>query len=207
MNPGSKTTPVQLNPPQRRNAVFLDRDGTICEEVGYIDSIARLQLIPRSAAAIKLLNDRGFKVVMVTNQSGVARGFFPEEFLEELHAELKRRLREEGAYLDRIYYCPHHPEEGKAPYLQVCDCRKPASGLLLKAAQDLDLNLSTAYMIGDHFSDVECAQGIGAQGILLLTGHGRQALAQKESWAQPPAFVASDLFEAVNWILSNSGKQ
>ena len=191
----------------RHRAVFLDRDGTICEEVGYIDSIARLQLIPRSAAAIKLLNDRGFKVVVVTNQSGVARDFFPEEFLEELHAELRRQLREEGAHLDGIYYCPHHPDEGKAPYLRVCDCRKPASGLLLQAARDLSLDLSTAYMIGDHFSDVECAQGIGAQGILLLTGHGLEALRQKEKWTRPPALIASDLFEAVNWILSNSGKQ
>jgi D-glycero-D-manno-heptose 1,7-bisphosphate phosphatase len=207
MNAKPNAVILPLNHPQGQIAVFLDRDGTICEEVGYIDSIERLQLIPRSAAAIKLLNDRGFKVVMVTNQSGVARGFFPEEFLEELHAELRRQLGEEGAQLDGIYFCPHHPDEGKARYLQVCDCRKPASGLLLQAAQDLSLDLSTAYMIGDHFSDVECAQRVGAQGILLLTGHGRQALTQKENWAQPPAFIAGDLFEAVNWILSNSGKQ
>jgi D-glycero-D-manno-heptose 1,7-bisphosphate phosphatase len=188
---------------KKNRAVFLDRDGTICEEVGYIDSIERLHLIPRSAAAIKLLNERGFRVVMVTNQSGVARGFFPEAFLEELHAELRRRLREEGAYLDGIYYCPHHPVEGKAPYLQVCDCRKPASGLLHHAAHDFNLDLSASYVIGDHFSDVECAQGVGARGILLLTGHGQDALAQKERWSKPPAFVASDLFEAVNWILSH----
>jgi D-glycero-D-manno-heptose 1,7-bisphosphate phosphatase len=207
MNPEFKTTPAPLNHLQRRNAVFLDRDGTICEEVGYIDSISRLELIPRSAAAIKLLNKRGLKVVMVTNQSGVARGFFPEEFLEKLHAELKRRLREEGASLDGIYYCPHHPEEGKAPYLQVCDCRKPAPGLLMQAARELDLDLSTSYMIGDHFSDVECGQGVGARGILLLTGHGREALRQKENWTRPPALIASDLFEAVKWILSNSGEQ
>ncbi|MDH4266814.1 MAG: HAD family hydrolase [Deltaproteobacteria bacterium] len=192
---------------KKNRAVFLDRDGTICEEVGYIDSIERLRLIPRSAAAIKLLNDREFKVVVVTNQSGVARGFFPEELLEELHGELSRQLREEGAHLDGIYYCPHHPHEGNAPYVQVCNCRKPASGLLLRAAFDLGLDLSASYMVGDHFSDVECAQGVGAQGILLLTGHGRQALARKENLARPPALIASDLFEAVNWIVSNSGKQ
>ena len=192
---------------QKHRAVFLDRDGTICEEVGYIDSIERLRLIPGSVAAIKVLNDWGFKVVMVTNQSGVARGFFPERLLEELHAKLSRKLREEGAYLDGIYYCPHHPSEGSAPYVQVCACRKPAPGLLLRAAQDLDLDLSASYMIGDHFSDVECAQGVGAQGILLLTGHGSKAIAQKENWARPPSFIASDLFEAVNWIVSNLGKQ
>ena len=192
---------------EKNRAVFLDRDGTICEEVGYIDSIERLQLIPRSAEAIRLLNERGFKVVVVTNQSGVARGFFPESFLEELHAELKRRLQEEGAHLDGIYYCPHHPDEGKPPYLRVCDCRKPASGLLLQAARDLALDLSSAYVIGDHFSDVECAQRVGARGILLLTGHGSQTLAQKESWTRLPAFIAPDLFEAVKWILSDPGNQ
>jgi D-glycero-D-manno-heptose 1,7-bisphosphate phosphatase len=207
MNPQPITCNPQLPASKGHIAVFLDRDGTICEEVGYIDSIERLRLIPRSAAAIKLLNDRGFKVVGVTNQSGVARGFFPEELLEELHAELSRQLREEGAHLDGIYYCPHHPSDGNAPYVQVCNCRKPASGLLLQAAQDLGLDLSASYMIGDHFSDVECAQGVGAQGILLLTGHGNQALAQKENWARPPSFIASDLFEAVNWIVSNAGKQ
>ncbi len=186
----------------QNQVVFLDRDGTICEEVGYIDSAEKLSLIPGSAEAIKLLNDRGFKVVVVTNQSGVARGFFSESFLEELHAELKRRLQAQGAHLDGIYYCPHHPDEGKVPYLRICDCRKPGSGLLLQAARDLALDLSGAYVIGDHFSDVECAHGVGARGILLLTGHGRQALAQRESWTRAPAFIASDLFAAVNWILS-----
>ncbi|HEX9973234.1 MAG TPA: HAD family hydrolase, partial [bacterium] len=134
----------QLPVSKKHKAVFLDRDGTICEEVGYLDSIERLRLLPRSAAAIRLLNDRRFKIVVVTNQSGVARGFFHEERLEEIHAELCRKLRDEGAYLDGIYYCPHHPSVGNGPYVQVCDCRKPASGLLQRAARELELDLSAS---------------------------------------------------------------
>jgi D-glycero-D-manno-heptose 1,7-bisphosphate phosphatase len=185
----------------------LDRDGTICEEVGYLDSIERLRLISGSAEAIRALNEQGFKVVIVTNQSGIARGFFPEEFLEKLHAELSRQLQEKGAFLDRIYYCPHHPSEGNAPYLQVCACRKPAPGLLLQAAKDLNIDLSVSYMIGDHISDIECGQSVGAQTILLLTGHGSEAMEKIKSRPQPPSYVAADLFEAVRWIMQHPEKK
>jgi D-glycero-D-manno-heptose 1,7-bisphosphate phosphatase len=184
----------------------MDRDGTICEEVGYLDAVERLRLIPRAGAAIKLLNDRGLKSVVVTNQSGVARGFFSESRLQELHRELGRQLREQGAYLDGIYYCPHHPSEGKEPYLKVCDCRKPASGLLLQAAVDLGLDLRSSYVIGDHDSDVECAQRVGAKGILVLTGHGGDFLAQTESRPVPPSFIAPDLYAAVEWVIGNVEK-
>jgi len=196
----------QLRTFKRHRAVFMDRDGTICEEVGYLDSIERLRLIPRSGAAIKLLNDRGLKAVVVTNQSGVARGFFPESLLPELHAELARQLRQEGGHLDGIYYCPHHPSEGNEPYLRVCDCRKPASGLLLRAAADLGLDLQASYVIGDHYSDVECGQRVGAKGILVLTGHGGEALAQKGNWGTPPDYIAPDLYAAVEWVISSVKK-
>lgn len=184
-------------------AVFLDRDGTICEDVGYLDSVEGMRLIPRAGAAIKLLNERGFKTVVVTNQSGVAKGFFSEWRLMELHVEMVRQLKEEGAHIDRIYYCPHHPTEGNDPYLQVCNCRKPACGLLFQAATDLRLNLRASYMIGDHYSDVECGHRVGAQGILVLTGHGAGAMAQRENWLTPPSFIAADLYLAVDWILGN----
>jgi D-glycero-D-manno-heptose 1,7-bisphosphate phosphatase len=187
-------------------AVFLDRDGTICEEVGYLDSVERLRLIPGSAAAIKSLNDRGLKAVVVTNQSGVARGFFPESRLRELHGELERQLGKEGAHLDGIYYCPHHPIEGSDPYLKVCECRKPASGLLFQAAANLGLDLKVSYVIGDHYSDVECAQRVGAKGILVLTGHGGDSLAEKETWPLPPAYIAPDLYAAVQWVIGNVEK-
>jgi D-glycero-D-manno-heptose 1,7-bisphosphate phosphatase len=181
----------------------MDRDGTICEEVGYLDSIERFRLLPRAAEAIKLLNGRGLKAVVVTNQSGVARGFFSESLLQELHEELVRQLRQEGGHLDGIYYCPHHPSEGNQPYLRVCDCRKPAPGLLLRAAKDLGLDLQASYGIGDHYSDVECAQRVGAKGILVLTGHGGGSLAEKENWRTPPDYIAPDLYAAVEWVIEN----
>ncbi len=186
----------------KHRVVFLDRDGTICEEVGYLDSVDQMKLIPRSGEAVALLNRKGFKVVVITNQAGVARGFFPEAILEDLHAQMIRLLKTEGAEVDGIYYCPHHPTDGSPPYLRECKCRKPATGLLEKAAADLNLDLSSAFMIGDHFSDVECGQRIGAETVLLLTGHGREALAKKESWPKPPSHIAADLYEAVQWILN-----
>jgi D-glycero-D-manno-heptose 1,7-bisphosphate phosphatase len=206
MNPQRVTPHSPLTPTRGHRAVFLDRDGTICEEVGYLDSIERLHLIPGSAAAIKLLNERGLKAVVVTNQSGVARGFFSELRLQEVHRELERLLRLEGAFLDGIYYCPHHPSDGTEPYLGVCDCRKPASGLLLRAAADLGLDLRASYVIGDHHSDVECAQRVGAKGILVLTGHGENSRAETESWQLPPVYTALDLYAAVRWVIRDMGK-
>jgi D,D-heptose 1,7-bisphosphate phosphatase len=189
---------------KKNRVVFLDRDGTLCEEVGYLSSVEQMRLIPRSGEAVRLLNQKGYKVVVITNQAGVARGFFPEAVLEGLHAEMTRQLREEGAYLDGIYYCPHHPLDGFPPYRQECNCRKPATGLLERAAADLNLDLLSGYMIGDHFSDVECGQRVGAETVLLLTGHGQEALAKRESWPRPPSFIATDLYEAVLWVLGKS---
>ena len=191
----------------KNRTVFLDRDGTICEEVGYIDSIEQMKLIPRSGEAVRLLNQSGFKVVVITNQAGVARGFLPESRLQQLHAELNRQLREKGAYVDAIYYCPHHPTEGTPPYLLECDCRKPATGLLHRAASDLGLDLPSSYMIGDHFSDVECGQRVGAETVLLLTGHGQDTLAKRETWMKPPSYIAADLYEAVQWVLRHSERE
>lgn len=190
-------------------AVFMDRDGTICEEVGYLDSVERFRLLPGSAAAIKLLNDRGLKAVVVTNQSGVARGYFPESRLKELHDELCRQLRRGAeAFLDGIYYCPHHPSEGEAAYRRICDCRKPAAGLLLKAAEDLGLDLTASYMVGDRLEDLECGYRVGARGILVLTGYGKEELeSQKAKLETQPSFVAGDLYEAVKWIIANVEKR
>ena len=193
---------------QKKNiAVFLDRDGTVCEEVGYLSSVTQMQLIPRSGKAIRKLNERGFKIIIVTNQAGVARGFFPESILPALHAEMERLLREEGAHIDGLFFCPHHPTEGIPPYRIACDCRKPAPGLLLKAASKFGVDLTSSYMVGDHLSDVECGQRVGAQAILLLTGHGREQLERMASLPVPPSHIAEDLFEAVEWILDREGKQ
>ncbi|MEK7374927.1 MAG: HAD family hydrolase, partial [Thermodesulfobacteriota bacterium] len=140
---------------KKQAAVFLDRDGTINEEVGYLDRIEKLRLIPGAAEAIRLINESGMKAIVVTNQSGVARKFFDEASVDEVHARLRDMLRAEGAFLDGVYYCPHHPTEGRGDYLRTCDCRKPAPGLLLRAAEELQLDLARSYMVGDTLKDIE----------------------------------------------------
>src|SRR5512146_2027012 len=128
---------------QRVNrAVFLDRDGTVNEEVGYLGDIEKLVLIPGVARAIRRLRDAGFKIVLVTNQSGVARGYFPETLVHEAHARLDALLKAEGATIDAVYYCPHHPTGGNSEYTVDCDCRKPRTGLLDRAVKDLNIDVS-----------------------------------------------------------------
>lgn len=188
-------------PEGRNRAVFLDRDGTICEEVGYMDSLDQMKLIPGSGEAVRLLNEHGFKIVVVTNQAGVARGFVPESILAPLHEEMKRQLKEKGASVDAIYYCPHHPTMGVAPYLTDCSCRKPGTALLEEAAREFDIDLRASYMIGDHYSDIRCGQNAGARTVLLLTGHGKDTLTGRDGWEKPPSHIAADLHEAVQWVL------
>ena len=213
----------------RRAAVFLDRDGTINEEVGYLDRMEKLQLIPGAAEAIRLINESGMKTVVVTNQSGVARGIFTESFVAETHARLGKMLRAEGASLDGIYYCPHHPTEGLGDYLRVCECRKPAPGLLLRAAAELHLDPARSYMVGDTLKDIEAGGRAGAQGILVRTGYGEEAAAelgpdekplkngdmmphrvpiekggaQGETGIVRPVHIAGDILAGVQWILRN----
>ena len=189
-------------------AVFLDRDGTINEEVGYVNHIDRFTLLPRVEPAIRLLNDHGFKAVVVTNQSGVARGYFPESLIHQVHEKMEGLLREKGARLDGIYYCPHHPEAGLPPYRQRCRCRKPETGLIEEAVRQLDIDCSRSYMVGDRGKDVEFAHRIGAKGILVLTGYGKGEWEYCQSeWGKRPDHVAQDLFDAVQWILQEEEGQ
>jgi D-glycero-D-manno-heptose 1,7-bisphosphate phosphatase len=180
-------------------AVFLDRDGTINEEVGYLDHLEKFKMIPGTAEAIRRINVSGLKAVVVTNQSGIGRGFFSESFVREVHARLQEALKEKGAFIDAFYFCPHHPTEGKGAYLTSCDCRKPQPGLLLMAAEDLDLDLKRSYMVGDMPKDVETARKVGAKGILVKTGYGSQQAAEEVR----PDYLAEDLLDAVNWILKD----
>jgi len=179
-------------------AVFMDRDGTLNEEVGYLDRLDKLRLIPGAAAAVRLINERGWKAVVVTNQSGIARGFFDEKFVAAVHDEMARLLRGEGAAIDGFYFCPHHPTEGIGGYRQSCSCRKPAPGLLLQAAAELSIDLSRSWMIGDMPKDVEAGQRAGAKGILVRTGYGRSV----EPGATKPDFIATDILEAVRRLLA-----
>ncbi len=181
----------------KRPVVFLDRDGTINEEVGYLNHISRFRLLPRVGEALKLLKEAGFATVVVTNQSGIARGFFPESLVREVHHLLQEELSRFGAQLDGIYYCPHHPDEG-------CLCRKPRPGLIQKAASDLDLDLSRAYVVGDRFTDLLLAREINACGVLVLTGYGRGELTYYlPRIGLEPDLVAEDLWEAAQKIIAH----
>lgn len=186
-----------------KGAVFLDRDGTVSEEAGYINHIDRFKIYPWTLEAVRKLNDAGVPVFLITNQSGVARGYFPEELVKEVHRKLCDSLARSGAFLDDIYYCPHHPEGREAAYRMLCDCRKPAPGMLLKAARDHDIDLSLSFVIGDRYVDVETGFRAGARGVLVLSGYGRgEYLYQKDLWPRPPDHIAENLVAAVDWVLS-----
>ena len=185
-----------------RRDVFMDRDGTINDEVGYVNHLVRFVLLPGVGEAIRLLNQHGLKTVIITNQSGVARGYFPESLIHLVHQRMQEFLKREGAYLDGIYYCPHHPDVGSPPYRQKCRCRKPETGLVDEASKSLDLDCSKSYMIGDRGNDLEFAHRIGARGILVLTGYGKGEWEYCQNrWKVKPEYVAQDLYEAAQWIL------
>ncbi|OPY10322.1 MAG: D-glycero-beta-D-manno-heptose-1,7-bisphosphate 7-phosphatase [Syntrophus sp. PtaB.Bin001] len=186
-------------------AVFLDRDGTINEEVGFLDCLERLKLFPDTPSAVRLINERGMKVVVATNQSGIARGYFTEAVVEMLHDHIQKRLQAKGAHIDRFYYCPHHPTEGRGSYRIVCACRKPEAGMLRQAAEEMGLDLSRSYLIGDKATDIEAAARAGVKSILI-----RNSFSSGEIQGFPlqrqaePDWIADSLLEAVRWILQDS---
>lgn len=157
-----------------RSAVFLDRDGTLIEEVNYLARPDQVKLIPGAAEAVRRLNEMGVLVVVVTNQAGVARGYFPESRVAEVHAHLSALLARHGARIDAYYHCPHHPTAGIGRYRVDCDCRKPKPGLLLTAAHDLGIDLSRSWMIGDKPCDAEAGRAAGCRTVLVRTGHGHE---------------------------------
>jgi len=181
-----------------RGGIFLDRDGTIIEEAGYLSDPEAVVLVPGAARGIRLLNHLGLRTVVVSNQSGVARGCFPASIVDEINKRLSLALEQEGAALDGVYYCPHLPDDG-------CTCRKPEPGMLLRAAGELGIDLPRSYMAGDMASDVETIQRVEGKGILVLTGYGGEEL---ETWqGAQPDFVAQDLLEASYWILLQEGRK
>jgi D-glycero-D-manno-heptose 1,7-bisphosphate phosphatase len=176
-------------------AVFLDRDGTLIEEIGYLDRLDRVAFFPFSVDAVRLLNRAGFKVVVVTNQAGIGRGFFDEAFVEDTHRALSERLAAGGAAIDAFYFCPHHPEATRPGYKQACDCRKPQPGLLKRAAHDHDIDLAASFVVGDRGHDIAAGVAVGARGVLVRTGYGASA-------ANHGAVAVTDnLMGAVSWIL------
>jgi D-glycero-D-manno-heptose 1,7-bisphosphate phosphatase len=186
-----------------RPAVFIDRDGCLTEEVGYVNHVSRIRLLPRSAEAVRKLNEAGLPAVVVTNQAGIAKSYFDEAVLEAVNQEACRQLAERHARLDGLYVCTHHPGEGEPPFRADCDCRKPRPGLLLRASRDLDLDLGASVVIGDKMSDVATARAVGATGVLVLTGYGRGEWEHRRHlWTDKPDHVADDLLEAVEWVLA-----
>jgi D-glycero-D-manno-heptose 1,7-bisphosphate phosphatase len=189
-----------------RPAVFLDRDGTLTDEVGYVNHPSRLRLLPRSAEAIRRLNAAAVPAVVVTNQAGIARGYFSQDVLDAVNATLVAQLAEAGARLDGIYVCPHHPTEGAPPYRARCECRKPKPGLLRRAAAELGLDLARSTMIGDKPSDLLPGREVGAATVLVLTGYGRGEWEyHRERFEVKPDHVADDLLDAVEWALAQRG--
>lgn len=189
---------------QRAPAVFLDRDGTLIEEVGYAARIEELVPFPFTIEALGALKSAGFRLIVISNQAGVARGLidpaFPEIAFRHLHATL---VSNGTRLLSAGYYCPHHPDATVAEYRVVCGCRKPATGMIEQAMRDFDIDMTRSYMVGDHVSDVEAGHRAGLASVLLLTGHGKDEAGKliTEETRPQPAFIASDLLAATRWIL------
>ena len=181
-------------------AVFLDRDGTLIEDIGYLRLARDVAFYPWSVDAVRALNQAGLAVVVITNQSGVARGILTEPMIEDVHRHISSVLHRGGARIDAYYYCPHHPDGTVAAYARRCDCRKPGCGMIDRASADLGLDPARSYVVGDKWLDVGAAHAAGARGILVRTGYG--ATEETEPPPNLPAdAIVDNLVEAVSWIL------
>ena len=184
-------------------AVFVDRDGTMIEDVGYLDRLERLKLFPYTIDAIRLLNRGGYKVVVVTSQNGIAQGMLTEEFLAEAHAHLSQLCEAAGAKIEGYYYCPHSTHAAVERYRTECDCRKPKPGMILAAARDHALDLPHSFVVGDRWRDIEMGLNAGTRALLVETGYGRTEAARRPAGIAPVP-VAANLIEAASWILRNT---
>ena len=183
-----------------RGTVFLDRDGTLIEDIGFLSRVDQVAFFPWTIDAIRVLNRAGLTTVVVTNQSGVARGHFDLASVEAVHTHIAAVLAAGGARIDAYYYCPHHPDGSVAEFTRVCTCRKPARGLVDQAGRDLGVDPERSFVVGDRWSDVALARAIGGRGLLVRTGYG------SVEEPNPPGALAADiiadnLIGAVGWIL------
>jgi D-glycero-D-manno-heptose 1,7-bisphosphate phosphatase len=184
-----------------RPAVFIDRDGTMLDELGYVTPGSEVKIYPFTAESIRRLTDAGFPVVVITNQGGIALGMYDHAFVDATHARLAETLSAEGAHVTRWYYCPHHPE-GKVPeFTQTCACRKPGTGMLEAAARELGLDLGRSWVVGDQWRDIELAHRVGARGVLVRTGYGAGLERDWPTHAAPPTLVCEDLLAAAEHII------
>jgi D-glycero-D-manno-heptose 1,7-bisphosphate phosphatase len=184
-------------------AVFLDRDGTLIEERGYIDRLDLLSVFPWTADALRLLKRAGFVTVVVTNQSAIGRGIIDEPFLDEVHRALDAHLAPAGAAPDAYYHCPHHPEASVERFRMDCRCRKPGPGMIERAAADLGLDPARSFMVGDRWLDIACGRAAGTRALLVRTGHGAHEGETAPAGAHADA-ILNNLMEAAGWILRNS---
>ncbi len=173
------------------SAVFVDRDNTINRDVPYCSRTEDFELLPKVPEGIKLLNQNGFKIVVITNQSGIARGYFTEKTLESIHHEMRRQLVEDGASIDAIYYCPHHPDDD-------CDCRKPKAAMLWQAVQEMGLDIGTSFVIGDSYKDIQMGKSAGCRTILVAKDDGDSAQSSEIN----PDYIAGDFYEAALWVVA-----
>jgi D-glycero-D-manno-heptose 1,7-bisphosphate phosphatase len=187
-----------------RPAAFLDRDGTLIVEHGFLSDPKRVELLPRADEAVRLLNGWGFWVIGISNQSGVARGYYGTDAVETVNQQIIAEFARAGAVIDRIYYCPHYVADDERSTKPSCDCRKPAPGMIVQARREFPIDLAASFVIGDRVCDVALAHNVGIPGILVLTGYGRE----EHKLLQPPALpvlVAEDLLEAVEWWGKRAG--
>ncbi len=186
-----------------KKAVFLDRDGTINEEMGYINHAFRFRVFDFVPEAIKILNECGFIVFVVTNQSGLARGYFSEDLLQTIHKNLVLKVEKENAKIEKIYFCPHHPKGKIQKYQTDCNCRKPKPGMIEIAKKEYNIDLKNSYTIGDRYQDVQFGKNVGLKTIMVLTGYGLgEYTYQKNSWPEQPDHICNNLLEAANFIKS-----
>lgn len=189
--------------------VFLDRDGTLNEEVNYLHKPEDLKILPGVSQALAELRKAGFRLVVVTNQAGVARGYYTEEDVKSLHRYMNRLLEQEGARIDRFYYCPHHPVHGIGPYRINCECRKPGTGMFCQAEEAFEVDREHSYMIGDKLLDTEAGKAYGLTSVLVGTGYGKELRQEQERSGIPPTYdyYAADLCEAARWIIKREEQQ
>jgi len=179
-------------------AVFIDRDGTINVNVGYIDNPDKFQMYPGIAKGIKLLQDNGFKIIVITNQSGISRGFFTEETLKKIHERMMKELSKKDASIDGLYFCPHHPKDN-------CNCRKPKTEMFEKAIKKHDVDVSKSFVIGDRMLDVEVGHRIGCKTVLIPERKEMVEKEREESLVEPD-YICDDFYLGVLWILEEDKK-
>ncbi|HET9179432.1 MAG TPA: HAD family hydrolase [Terriglobia bacterium] len=196
-NTGPRDCGMELRP-----AIFLDRDGAVTDEVGYINHISRARIYPYAPEAVRLLKSTGLPVIIVTNQSGVGRGYFTEEIVHQVHRMVQEALQAAGTSMDAFYFCPHHPGAAIEKYRQECRCRKPGTGMPEQAAEQFGIDLGASYVVGDTWRDMQMGFNIGARTVLLMTGYGRGEYEyRRQNWPRMPDLIAQDLLEAARLVV------